>query len=361
MSVKMSRSRRHAARRTRGSIRVALVVGLALLALGGGATYAAHRYDQAMAGRVLPGVQVAGVDIGGMSRSQAIAAVEAAAASQYLDRELEVRARKEAWHITPAELGTTADVEAKVDQALAVESSFSWPVRVFHRLMDRPIDRAFDLAYSHSNKGVKRFLLAVARSVNVDPSNAEVTFEDGKLRLRKPRSGHELPVRRSQRLLMEALDSQGSEAVRFAVRALKPDVGVDDLGYTIVIRLAELKLYLYDGIKLMKTYPVAGGQPAYPTPQGNWHVVAKAENPTWVNPDPEGWGADLPRIIGPGPGNPLGTHAMYLDAPGIRIHGTYSASSIGTYASHGCVRMYLGDVENLFSIVPVGTPVYIYW
>jgi lipoprotein-anchoring transpeptidase ErfK/SrfK len=51
---------------------------------------------------------------------------------------------------------------------------------------------------------------------------------------------------------------------------------------------------------------------------------------------------------------------MYLDAPGIRIHGTYAASSIGTFASHGCVRMSLSDVSELFSIVPVGTPVYVY-
>jgi L,D-transpeptidase catalytic domain/Putative peptidoglycan binding domain len=357
----MSRSRRHATPRTRGSIRVAVVVGLALLAVGGGAAYAAYRYDQAMAGRALPGVKVAGIDISGMTRSQAVAAVQEAASSQYLDRELQVRARKETWHVTPAELGTTADVKAKVDQALATEGSLSWPVRVFHRLLDRSLDRTYDLEYSHSTKGVKQFLNSVARSVNVDPSNAEVTFEDGKLRLRKPKAGHELSVRRARRMLMGALDRQGSEVVKFSVRALKPDVGVDDLGYTIVIRLSELKLFLYDGIKLVKTYPVAAGQPAYPTPQGNWHIVAKAENPTWVNPDPEGWGADLPKVIGPGPGNPLGTHAMYLDAPGIRIHGTYSSSSIGTFASHGCVRMYLGDVENLFSIVPVGTPVYIYW
>lgn len=340
---------------------MALVAGLALLALGGGTAYAAYRYDQAMSGRALPGVEVAGVDIGGMTRSQAITAVQAAASSQYLDRELEVRARKETWHVTPGELGTTADVEAKVDQALAAEGSLSWPMRVFYRLLDRPLDRTYDLEYSHSNRGVKQFLLAVARSVNVDPSNAEVTFEDGKLRLRKPKIGHELSVRRSQGTLLEALDRQGSDVVKFAVRSLKPDVVLGDLGYTIVIRLSELKLFLYDGIKLMKTYPVAAGQPAYPTPQGNWHIVAKAANPTWVNPDPEGWGADLPKIIEPGPGNPLGTHAMYLDAPGIRIHGTYSASSIGTFASHGCVRMYLGDVADLFSIVPVGTPVYIYW
>jgi hypothetical protein len=355
----MSRSRRHAPVRTRGSVRVLLVVSLALLAVGGGAAYAAYRYDQAMAGRALPGVRVGGVDIGGMTRTEAIGAVEAAA-SQYIDGEIQVRARKETWHVTPADLGTAADIEAKVDRAIEFQHSLGWPVRVFHRLLDRPLDREYELQYSHSNKGVKRFLQSVARAVNVDPANAEVTFEDGRLRLRKPKAGHELSLRRAQRELMEALDRPDGEAVRFAVRTLKPDVGVEDLGYTIVIRLSELKLYLYDGIKLAKTYPVAAGQPSYPTPQGNWRIVAKAENPTWVNPDPDGWGADLPKVIGPGPGNPLGTHAMYLDAPGIRIHGTYAASSIGTFASHGCVRMYLDDVEELFSIVPVGTPAYIY-
>lgn len=356
----MSRSRRHAAGRTRGSVRVLLVVALALLAVGGGVAYAAYRYDQAMAGRALPGVRVGGVDIGGMTRTEAIGAVEAAA-SQYLDGELLVRARKETWHVTPADLGTTADIEAKVDRAIGFDRSLPWPVRVFHRLLDRPVDRAYDVQYSHSNKGVRQFLRSVARAVNVDPSNAEVTFEDGQLRLRKPKAGHELSLRRAQRKLMEALDQSGGDMVRFAVRTLEPQVGVEDLGYTIVIRLSQLKLYLYDGIKLVKTYPVAAGQPAYPTPQGNWHIVSKAENPTWVNPDPEGWGADLPKVIGPGPGNPLGTHAMYLDAPGIRIHGTYASSSIGTFASHGCVRMLLSDVSELFSIVPVGTPVYIYF
>lgn len=355
------RTRRHAARgRIAGSVRIAVVAGLGLLVVGGGGAYAAYRYDQATATRALPGVEVAGVDVSGMTRAQAVLAVTREA-SRYLDDGLEVRARNETWQVTPAELGTTADVEAKVDQALAVTDSLSWPVRVFRRLFDRPVERSFDLQYSHHSKGIKRFLRTVAREVNVDPSNAEVVFEDDKLHLRKPKMGRELAVRRSQRELMDALAAQSSGMVEFAVKALEPQVGVEDLGYTIVIRLSELKLYLYEGIKLDRTYPVAAGQPAYPTPQGNWKIVAKAENPTWVNPDPEGWGAELPKVIGPGPGNPLGTHAMYLDAPGIRIHGTYASSSIGTFASHGCVRMQLDDVDELFSIVPVGTPVYVYW
>ena len=64
-------------------------------------------------------------------------------------------------------------------------------------------------------------------------------------------------------------------------------------------------------------------------------------------------------LLPPGPGNPLGTRAMYLNAPGIRIHGTYDDASIGTYASHGCVRMHIPDAEWMFNTVDIGTPVLI--
>jgi L,D-transpeptidase ErfK/SrfK len=64
-------------------------------------------------------------------------------------------------------------------------------------------------------------------------------------------------------------------------------------------------------------------------------------------------------VIAPGPGNPLGTRAIYLNAPGIRIHGTYSSSSIGTYASHGCIRMYISDSEALYAQVDMGARVII--
>jgi L,D-transpeptidase ErfK/SrfK len=109
-----------------------------------------------------------------------------------------------------------------------------------------------------------------------------------------------------------------------------------------------------------KVYPVATGQPSFPTPQGTWEVVAKRMNPTWTNPAPDGWGADMPASIPPGPGNPLGTRAMALNASGILIHGTYASYSIGSYASHGCIRMLLSDVEALFPQVPTGTPVLVH-
>jgi L,D-transpeptidase ErfK/SrfK len=87
-------------------------------------------------------------------------------------------------------------------------------------------------------------------------------------------------------------------------------------------------------------------------------VTLKRYLPTWVNPWSK-WSMDMPAKIGPGPGNPLGTRALNLSAPGIRIHGTPHARSIGYSVSHGCIRMRMPDVEALYPLVPKGTPVFI--
>jgi murein L,D-transpeptidase YcbB/YkuD len=123
----------------------------------------------------------------------------------------------------------------------------------------------------------------------------------------------------------------------------------------IVIDRSERKLYLYDGDTVVKTFRVAVGQPRYPTPTGNYVIVNKAYNPTW-SPPPSPWAEGL-EPVPPGPGNPLGTRWMGLSAPHVGIHGTYQGWSIGTAASHGCIRMHIRDVEELFELVYVGTPV----
>lgn len=123
----------------------------------------------------------------------------------------------------------------------------------------------------------------------------------------------------------------------------------------IVIDRSERRLYLYDGDTLLKTYPVAVGQPRYPTPTGKYRIVNRVSNPTW-SPPPSPW-ADGLEPVPPGPDNPLGTRWMGLSAPHVGIHGTYNSSSVGTAASHGCIRMYIRDVEDLFDRVYVGTPV----
>lgn len=131
----------------------------------------------------------------------------------------------------------------------------------------------------------------------------------------------------------------------------------------IVLNLAELRIYYFteDG-KTVVTHPVGIGRLGWRTPVGESKVVRKKEGPTWIPPDSirasyARKGKTLPYSIGPGPNNPLGEYAMYLDWPRYLIHGTNQPDSVGKRSSSGCVRMYPEDISNLFQHVPVGTTI----
>ncbi len=127
----------------------------------------------------------------------------------------------------------------------------------------------------------------------------------------------------------------------------------------IVVDLSECRLYLYRGTRLVKTYPVAVGQPAYPTPTGVFSIATKQKDPSWLPPD-SGWAAGS-KPIAPGINNPLGTRWMGTTASGVGIHGIppSAAGSIGTHASHGCIRMHNSDAMDLYERVVIGMPVII--
>jgi len=139
-------------------------------------------------------------------------------------------------------------------------------------------------------------------------------------------------------------------------------VGIYTLGALsgrIVIDQSQHRLTLQRFGHPTVTFPVAVGQPAYPTPDGHFTIISKVENPTWVPPPDAPW-AQGAVPIPPGPGNPLGTRWMGLSAPGVGIHGTDDPASIGYSVSHGCIRMQIPDAERLFGMVSVGMSVYIH-
>lgn len=124
----------------------------------------------------------------------------------------------------------------------------------------------------------------------------------------------------------------------------------------IVINIPARQLYLYHGPSLLKTYSVGVGRAGYPTPLGQFQVIRKVIDPGWENPY---LGAGKVRIK-PGNDNPLGTRWIGFKEDGkgeYGIHGTDTPPSVGKYSSHGCVRMYIKQAEELFDLVDVGTPV----
>ena len=143
-------------------------------------------------------------------------------------------------------------------------------------------------------------------------------------------------------------------------RGLKPTGRIDAptlraMAGRIVVNLVQRKLRLIQDGRVAKTYSVAIGTAAHPTPIGVYEVIDKQVDPAWFPPDSP-WAAGL-GVIPPGPGNPLGTRWIGTSAPAIGIHGTYASNSIGTAASHGCVRMHIDEVEELFEEVSLGTSV----
>ena len=134
---------------------------------------------------------------------------------------------------------------------------------------------------------------------------------------------------------------------------------IGGLSGRIVIVQSEHRLYFYLNGKLKKEFPVATGQAAYPTPNGTTFVVWMTKDPTWTPPDSP-WAAGA-KPVAPGPDNPVGMRWIGTGFSGVGIHGVPASEdySIGSYASHGCIRMYEWDVEQLYDWVTVGMPIII--
>jgi hypothetical protein len=328
-----------------------------MLALGGVA-YAAYRYDQANAGRILPGTKVDGVDVSEMTRREAVAAVRAHA-SLDLDREIVIVVEGERFTTTPRRLGRRASIGRAVDEAMKASERFGWVERSWRRFRDDPVHVDIALAAA-GDRGVDGFVHRTARKVSVDPRNASIGIgDDGGLAFRGSKPGAALDVHRAERLLSTALDD-GSSLVRFSVHSVAAKINPRTMGPTIVVHVDTNRLDLYEGFSVTHSWDVATAKPGYVTPVGEWTLYQKRENPTWYNPALDSWGAGLPAVVPGGPGNPMGTRALYITAPGlIRIHGTTTPDSIGRYASHGCIRMHNEQVEELYDLVPVGTKVII--
>lgn len=127
----------------------------------------------------------------------------------------------------------------------------------------------------------------------------------------------------------------------------------------VVINLAEMRLYYYppdDGP--IETYPVGIGRAGQNTPTGETRISRKRKDPVWYPTEAtRADNPDLPKVVGPGPENPLGSHALDLGWPLYLIHGTNNVWGIGRRVSRGCIRMYPNDIARLFDRIAPGTPV----
>jgi lipoprotein-anchoring transpeptidase ErfK/SrfK len=350
---------RHAHKRRIRALAVVGVVAGALVLMLGGIAFSAYRYELARADTILPGVAIAGIDVGGMTRAQAMAAVRGGAAV-HLGASMKVQAAGKTWTITPQQLGQRASIGAAVDGALGLNDTMGTFSRFWHRFRDRPVGAQLPLRFD-GDGGVGSFVSEIAKGVEKAPIDARLTTDGSALVVIEPKDGRRLDTAAARRSLRIALLKHRTQ-VDLPIKAVAPEVTKKNLGVTVVVRVDQNKLYLYDGLHVVRTFNVATAKPPWTTPNGDWIVDRKAEYPTWYNPAPDGWASDAPLVVPGGPENPMGSRALYITAPGlIRIHGTNAGErpSIGHYESHGCIRMLNEDVEQLYPLVPVGTHVLI--
>ena len=135
----------------------------------------------------------------------------------------------------------------------------------------------------------------------------------------------------------------------------------------VVINIAAMRVFYYPTPKngerqVVYTHPIGIGKVGWRTPEGATKIVRRQKDPTWrvpvsVRKEHHENGEELEPVIGPGPDNPLGRYAFYLQWPSYLIHGTNKPAGVGLRSSHGCIRLYPEDIEQFFNMVPVGTQV----
>ncbi len=326
---------------------VLIVIGLTFLGL-----------DIAYAGHVFKGVSVEGVYIGSMSREEAIETLRAELDLATLNSDLVLAFDGHTWPLPLYEIDAYVDIEASVDKAMKAGRDIPFYERWANRAIFRGLDRDIDLVIHYDRQKLESFLSTLESTINREPVNAEIKLEGRKLVYQRSQEGWTLDSELARASIIAALSSEKRDA-ELQIEVTPPEVSDEQVGKVITVDKTNHILTLYSNMEIEKQYPVAVGMASWPTPSGTFKVTSKQKNPVWVNPGTS-WATTMPPYIPAGPGNPLGTRAIGTSASGVFIHGTYSSWSIGTSASHGCIRMYIKDSEDIFERVSVGIPVLIF-
>jgi lipoprotein-anchoring transpeptidase ErfK/SrfK len=343
--------------------RILLVLLAILLMLASASLAWGVVVDYQVRGLVPTGVSVAGQDLGGMTEAQARAVIESSVASPML-RTLTVTGDGKTWTLDPKGI-VAIDADSMIAAAYSPRRTATLVARLNSQLAGQPLPADVKPAYSVDPTAITNWVAQVAEQVDRKPVNATRKIVKYSFKFTPSAPGATVDQAGavagiSQMLSADAALSSASRVVTLPVTPSKPKVVESSFKKAIIVSLSECKIRLYDGTKLVKTYPCAPGRPAFPTPTGDFVVDTKLANAPWINPGSD-WAKSMPAMIPAGPSNPMGVRKIGINYSGVFMHGIPSSeySSIGTHASHGCMRMMPSDVMDLFGRVTIGMPVYI--
>ncbi|HZO05823.1 MAG TPA: L,D-transpeptidase family protein [Solirubrobacterales bacterium] len=338
-------------------ITLGVIVGLIVVLAAG-----AYVYDSTQKDKIAEGVTIAGVDVGGMDADEAKAEVQRELLAPLKDT-LKVELDDESWTLPGDKLKIRANIDEAVEEAVEESQDGGLPTRLVRYVSGSELDKPVTAELDYSKSAINRFVRHVAEEVNRDPVDASVEPSSDSLNVVSGKAGLKLRDNELTKDLEDAvLNASAPRTVVAHVHKTKPDVTTKEVAkeYPAYLTLdrSTFTLRLWQDLKNTKTYTVAVGQEGLETPEGQYNIEAKEENPTWHVPESDWAGSLAGQSIPPGPSNPIKARWMAI-YEGAGIHGTEETSSLGTAASHGCIRMAIPDVEELYDLVEVGTPIYI--
>ncbi|HEX5591843.1 MAG TPA: L,D-transpeptidase/peptidoglycan binding protein [Solirubrobacterales bacterium] len=336
-----------------------MIIAAALLVLVVGGAYA---YDSSQKDKIADGVTVGGVDVGGMDEEEAATAVRRKLLAP-LRTSLVVSFDGQTWKLSGKKLKIRADIESAVEEAVEDSQEGGFPGRLVRYVSGGEVDEQITPQVAYSQPAINRFVRHVAEEVNREPQNADVEATPDSLEVVAGKNGRKLRDNRLEKELKAAvLNANAPHKIVATVHPIEPEVTKSEVAaeYPSYLTLdrATFTLRLWQHLKLAKEYTVAVGMEGLETPEGLYAIQEKEENPVWHVPMSDWAGSLAGQTIPPGPSNPIKARWMGI-YEGAGIHGTEETYSLGSAASHGCVRMAIPDVEELYDLVEVGTPIYI--
>jgi lipoprotein-anchoring transpeptidase ErfK/SrfK len=339
--------------------KIAIVAAVALLLLVAGVGYA---YDTTQKDKIADGVTIGGVEVGGMDEAEATQTVRRQLLGP-LRHSLRVGYDGHSWALPGKSLKVHAEIDAAVEEALADSRDGGFPGRLVRYVTGGNLDKQIAADVTYSRPAINRFVRRVAHAVDRETQDATVEPSADSLSVVKAENGRKLRDKLLTRQLEAAvLNASADHAIAARTHYTKPKVTTKEVAAAypsyLTLDRTTFTLRLWENLKLAKTYTVAVGQEGLETPAGLYHIQEKQENPSWHVPNSAWAGSLAGQVIPPGPEDPIKARWMGI-FEGAGIHGTEEVESLGSAASHGCVRMSIPDVEELYDLVEVGTPIYI--
>jgi len=319
-------------------------------------------YDDAQKDEIAPGIKVGGVDIGDRDADSARKIIKREVVAP-LEQPVVVTYDGKEYTLSPKRLHQTADIDAMVQEAIDRSRQGSILDRVTRYASGGDVDEDLEPRVAYDKKAVKDFVNELAEDINQDPVDATVLPSGSRLEKQAGEAGRSVEKREMTDTIQQAVQSPGrDQPVQAVVRTTKPEITTKELAKAypryIYIDRASFALRFYYHLKLERSYTIAVGQQGLETPAGLYHLTDKQVNPYWHVPNSAWAGSLAGQVIPPGPSNPL--QARWIGIyNGAGIHGTSDIGSLGSAASHGCVRMSIPDVIELYDRVEYGDPIYV--